>query len=95
MQRPRDCRKTMIGSSATEQRGKCEGGKKPPSRSIKRFSELFEVQKTGLSGAKRLFRQTELSLPLSLMRLCTFKEAKENIVEKVQRIILSKNSAEM
>ena len=51
-----DCRKTMKKTSATEQRGKCEGGKKPPSRSIKRFSELFEVRKTARSVSKRLFR---------------------------------------
>ena len=29
-----DCRKTSLKMSVTEQRGKCEGGKKPPSRSI-------------------------------------------------------------
>ena len=31
---PSDCRKTSLKMSVTEQRGKCEGGKKPPSRSI-------------------------------------------------------------
>ena len=54
-----DCQKTMKSSFVTEQQEKSEGGKKPPSRSIKRFSELFEVQKTGLSGAKRLFRHAD------------------------------------
>ncbi len=29
-----DCRKTSLKADVTEQRGKCEGGKKPPSRSI-------------------------------------------------------------
>ncbi len=35
------------------------GGKDRPSRSIKQIFELFKVQKSGLSGAKRLFRPAE------------------------------------
>ena len=30
-------------SSATEQRGMCAGGKRPPARSINRFFKLFKV----------------------------------------------------
>ena len=50
------CRQTMKKTFASEQRGMCAGGKKPPARSIKRFFELLEVRKTAPSGAKRLFR---------------------------------------
>ncbi len=43
----------------TEQQGKSEGGKEPPSRSINQFFELFQSSKNCLSGAKRLFRHAE------------------------------------
>ncbi len=36
-----------------------KGGKARPSRSIKQIFELFKVQKSGLSGAKRLFDTLE------------------------------------
>ena len=49
------CRNILRKPSVTEQRGKSEGGKEPPSRSIKQFFELFEVQKTGFRAAKNLF----------------------------------------
>jgi hypothetical protein len=48
--------KTMGSSRMTEQLGKSEGGKEPPSRSINQFFELFQSSKNCLSGAKRLFR---------------------------------------
>ena len=37
----RDCQKTMKETSATEQRGMCAGGKKPPARSIKQVFQTF------------------------------------------------------
>ena len=51
--------KTMKSSWTTEQQGKSEGGKEPPSRSISQFFELFLSSKNCLSGAKRLFRHAE------------------------------------
>ena len=47
----------------TEQQGKSEGGKEPPSRSINQFFELFQSSKNCLSGAKRLFRHAEPGHP--------------------------------
>ena len=46
----------MKSNRTTEQLGKSEGGKEPPSRSINQFFELFQSSKNCLSGAKRLFR---------------------------------------
>ena len=54
-----DCQKTSKKSWNTEQQGKSEGGKEPPSRSINQFFELFQSSKNCLSGAKRLFRHAE------------------------------------
>ena len=52
----RGCQKTIKYSSATEQRGKSERGKKPLSRSIKQFSELFKFRKLdGQRGEKVFF----------------------------------------
>jgi hypothetical protein len=46
----------MKSSWMTEQQGKSEGGKKPPSRSINQFFELCKSSKNCRSGAKILFR---------------------------------------
>ena len=52
----RGCQKTIKYSSATEPRGKSERGKKPLSRSIKQFSELFKFRKLdGQRGEKVFF----------------------------------------
>ena len=67
----------------TEQQGKSEGGKEPPSRSINQIFELFQSSKICLSGAKRLFRHAEKSFRfpgrtsfalsgISLLPLCVF-----------------------
>ena len=39
----------------------CAGGKEPPARSIKRFSELFEVLKTVSSLAKEFFDKLKMN----------------------------------
>ena len=49
----RDCQKTMKCSFATESQGKSEGGKEPPSRSIKQLFKLFKFEKLdGQRGEK-------------------------------------------
>ena len=52
-------KKTMKCSFATESQGKREGGKEPPSRSIKQFFKLIKFEKLDGSGVKRLFRHAE------------------------------------
>ena len=52
----------------TEQQGKSEGGKEPPSRSINQFFELFQSSKNCLSGAKRLFRHAGGACPVKLLK---------------------------
>ena len=49
----RDCQKTKKCSFATEPQGKREGGKEPPSRSIKQFFKLNKLEKLdGQRGEK-------------------------------------------
>ena len=51
-----DCRKTSLKMSVTEQRGKCEGGKKPPSRSIDTvFLNFLESLKIRTAWRKDFF----------------------------------------
>ena len=70
-----DCQKTTKKSWNTEQQGKSEGGKEPPSRSINQFSELFQSSENCLSGAKRLFRHADaLLVILQAARLYIFPE---------------------
>ena len=54
----RGCQKTIKYSSATEQRGKSERGKKPLSRSIKQFSELFKFRKLDKAAGRKDFFDT-------------------------------------
>ena len=61
--------KNMRNSWMTEQQGKSEGGKEPPSRSINQFFELFQSSKNCLSGAKRLFRHAEQAQQIILLCL--------------------------
>ena len=53
--RPRDCQKTSLKMSGTEQRGVCAGGKKPTARSINRILKLFESFKIRTAGRKYFF----------------------------------------
>ena len=53
-----DCQKTIKRSPAIEQRGKSERGKKPLSRSIKQFSELFKFRKLDRSAGRKDFFDT-------------------------------------
>ena len=49
----RDCQKTLECSFAIESQGTSEGGKEPPSRSIKQFFKLDQFEKLdGQRGEK-------------------------------------------
>jgi len=53
----------MVKTSGTEQRGKCEGGKKPTSRSMKQVFQTYKkVWKTCTTGQKDFFDTLEKKL---------------------------------
>ena len=49
------CQKTMISSIVNEPQGKSEGGKEPPSRSIKQFFELEKFRKLDRQRGEKNF----------------------------------------
>ena len=63
-------------SSATEPLGKSEGGKEPPSRSIKQFFKLFKFEKLDRQrGEKNFFDTLAASEAFGGGFLCRFPES--------------------
>ena len=89
----RGCQKTIKYSSATEQRGKSERGKKPLSRSIKQFSELSKFRKLDRQRGEKTF-STRWAFLAANASPQSYKKAPPHTERRLKRLFFREGPAE-
>ena len=83
----------MKCSPATEQRGKSERGKKPLSRSIKQFSELFKFRKLDRQRGEKTF-STRWAFLAANASPQSYKKAPPHTERRLKRLFFREGPAE-